>query len=288
MSNPPTQHPDRWCLACTNLGVRRDRRLAVHDVSLDVHPAECVSLVGPNGSGKTTLLLALLGILPPATGSVSLNGHDLARLPARKRGRFAAYVPQVLESVPAFRVYDIVAAGRHPHVSPLRALTGADHAVIRNALDRCGLSALADRPFNAISGGERQKTLIAAAIAQDPALMFLDEPNTALDPAYQIELVRILRDWHSAGRGLVLISHDLQLPAALGGRVVALREGRLVADGPADEILQPERLGTIYDASFQVATTADGARIVLPNWWHTPQPPAPRSTTPSQAPDNTK
>ena len=269
MNEAPLHAAPPWRLECEHLSVRRGRRLVVQDVTLALHPGQCVSIVGPNGSGKTTLLLALLGLLPPASGGVRLNGRDWGRLSARERGRFAAYVPQGLDRVPAFRVYDVVAGGRYPHVAAHGPLTVADHAAIRRALEQCGLTVLAERPLDAVSGGERQKTLIAAAMAQDPQMMFLDEPNAALDPGYQIELVRILRDWHRAGRGLLLVSHDLQLPAALGGRVVALREGRVAADGPADEVLVPDTLGAIYGARFGVVTTADGAQLVLPDWWRT-------------------
>jgi iron complex transport system ATP-binding protein len=264
MSKPRADKPHDWCLECAGLRVQRDGRAVVQDVTLSLHGGECVSLVGPNGSGKTTLLLALLGLLPPACGTIRLNGRELRAIPPRERGRFAAYVPQVLERAPAFRVYDVVAGGRFPHVGPMGPLSIADRAVIQNALSRCGLADLAERPFNAISGGERQKTLIAAAIAQEPQVMFLDEPNTALDPAYQRELVDILRDWHARGRGLLLISHDLQLPAALGGRVIALRQGRIAADGPAGDVLAPKVLDSVYGTEFAVVTAADGRRFILP------------------------
>lgn len=256
-----------WRLVCERLSIDLGTRRVVQDVSLALTPGECVSLVGPNGSGKTTLLRALLGLLPPTSGAVRLNGRDIRDLPPRARGRFAAYVPQIVDSLPAFRVHDVVAGGRFAHVPPLGSLRDADHAAVRRALKLCGLTPLADRPVDEISGGERQKTLIAAAIAQDPQLMFLDEPNTALDPGYQLDLVRILRGWNRSGRALLLISHDLQLPAALGGRVVALRGGRVAADGPAEEVLTVERLAEIYAAHFRVATTAADQPVVLPDWW---------------------
>ncbi len=264
-----------WRLQCRGLSVRRGKRVVVHDVDLSIEGGQLVSLIGPNGSGKTTLMLALLGLLPPEAGSVRLDGVEMHRLAARSRGRFAAYVPQFVERVPAFNIYDVVAGGRYPHVSPLRPLSSVDRQAVEQALAQCGLTELSHRPINAVSGGERQKALIAAAIAQDAHVMFLDEPNTALDPAYQVELVGLLRLWHAGGRGVVLISHELQLPAALGGRVVALRAGRVVADGPAQDILKPDRLTEIYDAGFETAATEDGRQIVLPNWWQNEQRPDP-------------
>lgn len=266
MSEAPAEKAAAWCLECRGLSLRRGGRLVVRDIDLTLRPGERLALVGPNGSGKTSLLLGLLGLLRPAAGSVQLDGREMFRLPARERGRFAAYVPQSLTGLPAFRVRDVVAGGRHPHVRPLARLSDADWQAVERALADCGLSALADRPLDTLSGGERQKTLIAAAIAQDPQVLMLDEPNTALDPAVQLELVRILRRWHSGGRGLVLISHDLELPAALGGRVVALREGRVAASGRTEEVLTPETLAAIYGARFGIARTPDGRRLPVPEW----------------------
>ena len=265
MTDPAhTQSPD--ALTCRQLAVQRGPRRVLHDISLEIGPADCLTLIGPNGSGKTTLMLALLGLLPPVAGSVRVGTRALRSLPARTRGRLLSYVPQVVERLPGFRVYDVIAAGRFPHVPPLQALHGEDLDAVQAALDACGLGPLAERPINALSGGERQKVLLAAAIAQDAQWMCLDEPNTALDPAHQVELVELLRGWHARGRGLILISHDLHLPAALGGRVVALRDGRVVADGPSEAVLEPTRLSAIYGTDFTVAQTPDGQRVVVPRW----------------------
>lgn len=256
----------QWTLACDAVRVRRGGREAIGGVSVRIAAGECVSVIGPNGCGKTTLLLALLGILKPAAGRVTLNGVPLGELSARRRGQFAAYVPQTVEHVPAFRVFDVAAGGRFPHLSPMRALSREDEAIVLGALERCGIAHLADRPANGISAGERQRAMLAAALAQDPQILFLDEPNTALDPAHQIDLLRLLREWRAAGRAMMLVSHDLQLPAMLGGRVLALRDGRIVADGSADELLRAARLGDVYGAEFEEITNRDGRRLVIPRW----------------------
>jgi iron complex transport system ATP-binding protein len=257
-----------WRLVCERLCVERGGRQILHDVDLEIETGQCVSLIGPNGSGKTTLMLTLLGLLSPASGSVRVDGREVGRLPPRVRGRFASYVPQTVERLPGFSIYEVVASGRFPHVAPLRPLSNADREHVEAALEMCGLTDLASRRIDSISGGERQKTLIAAAVAQDAQVMFLDEPNTALDPGYQIELVRLLQRWHTRRRGLVLISHELSLPAVLGGRVVALCEGRVVMDGDAEDTLTPDRLSEVYGAAFEVLETADGRRITVPKWWH--------------------
>lgn len=251
----------------TQLAVRRGGALVLQDADFALAGGECVSIVGPNGSGKTTLMLALLGLLPRAGGTVTFAGRDVGALTARERGCIAGYVPQGLGPLPAFTVYDVVAGGRYVHTAKRHTLSPADQAAIQAALETCGLTALATRPITGLSGGERQKAFLAAALAQDAWALALDEPNTALDPGYQLELVRILRDWTARGRALLVVSHDLQLPAALGGRIVALRGGRIVADGPADEILTVPRLTEIYGAQFGVVSTSDGRELVLPQWW---------------------
>jgi iron complex transport system ATP-binding protein len=258
---------NHWVLSCDRVCVSRDRRQVLRNVSFELRAGDCLSLIGPNGAGKTTLMLTLLGILRPAAGYIRLNGRDLAGLSARQRARLFSYVPQTIERIPAFTVYDVVAFARFPHVPTLHPLSAQDRSAIRHALEACNLTELARRPVNQLSGGERQKTLIAAAIAQDAQILCLDEPNTALDPAYQVELLQLFKSWHQRRRTLVLISHDLQLPGVLGGRAIALRGGRIVQDGPAEELLEPGVLTEIYGSKFETAETPRGHRLVVPNWW---------------------
>jgi iron complex transport system ATP-binding protein len=258
--------PQAWTLECSNLTVCRGGRVVLHDVNLTLRSGESLSLIGPNGAGKTTLMLAMLGLLRPAAGQVRLNGVPLHELAPRSRGRFAAYVPQVVERLSGFTVYQVVAGGRFPHLRPLRPLSAADRAAISRALRDCGLADLAGRPVHTLSGGERQKVLLAAAFAQDAQALFLDEPTTALDPAVQLDLARLLRNWLCRARSLVVISHDLQWPAIIGGRVVALKEGTIVADGPAGQVLDPGRLAQVYGAEFEHAQTASGTALIVPRW----------------------
>ncbi|MFN0137906.1 MAG: ABC transporter ATP-binding protein [Phycisphaerae bacterium] len=259
-------HAANWTLDARDVVVRRGERDALRGVSLTIRPGECVSIIGPNGAGKTTLILTLLGLMRPNSGSVTLANRRLHTLSARERGRFAAYVPQGLDRTPAFSVRDVVEGGRFPHLHALHPFSDADRAAVDEAISACGLVELAGRPVTEISAGERQKTLLAAAMAQQAQVVFLDEPSTALDPAYQIDLVTLLRSWQQSGRTVVIVSHDLQLPAALGGRVVALRDGSVVADGSVGEILQPDRLTDIFSATFQLARTADGREFLIPAW----------------------
>jgi len=255
-----------WRLDSRNVFVTAGWRSLIRDINLSIQAGECVSIIGPNGAGKTTLLLALMGIRRPTAGKIQFNRRDIRELSARERGRLFAYVPQTLEHAPELTVREVVAAARYPHVPAFRPLSAIDERIIDAALDRCGLSVLATRMLGQVSGGERQKTLLAAAIAQDARAQFLDEPDTALDPAHQIELVRLLRSLHAEGRTIVIVSHDLQFPAALPGRVIAMRDGTIAADGASCEILTAAALERIYNAPFQTAATADGRQVLLPKW----------------------
>lgn len=246
--------------------MRRGGRAVVDGVCAKVGPGERIAIIGPNGSGKTTLLRALLGLIPVDGGAVLRDGRRLDAYSAGARAQFAAYVPQSLPTIPAMEVVDVVAGGRFAHRASWTAYSREDRLAIEAAIERCGLAPFAGRTLDTLSGGERQKVLLAAALAQDPTLLVLDEPTTALDPAVQLEVARLLDDWQSGGRTLVVVSHDLQLPAVLGGRVLALQAGRLVADGSVGAVLTAERLEEIYAAPFRVVEI-DGRRIVVADWW---------------------
>ncbi len=261
----PTRRPVR--LRCDALAVRRGRRNILNDITLEILPGESVCLIGPNGAGKTSLLLTMLGLLPPGAGRVLWDDAPVTRLSARERGREASYVPQFIDSLPAFTVREIVASARYPHLALLAALTQADERIVERAIADCGLTHIAERPITQISGGERQRALLAAAIAQDAPLLFLDEPLAALDPGAQIDVIGLLHRLAEQGRTLILSAHDLTMAGAAARRIIALRDGRAVADGPAAAILTPARLSAIYDAPFELLENRAGRTFAVPRWW---------------------
>jgi len=255
-----------WRLRAEGLCVRRDGREVLRDVSLELASDETLSVIGPNGAGKTTLILALIGLLRCEARTLAWNENPVAALSARQRGRLAAYVPQSLERLPPFAVRDVVSAARFPHLSTFAPLSREDRRIVAEALTLTGVTELADRPVTQLSGGERQKVLLAAAIAQDAQLLVLDEPTTGLDPAYLSELVRVLGAWRARGRSVLIVSHDLNLARALGGRAIGLSAGRVVVDGPVADVTQPERLAEIFGAAFEFARTQGDRAVVVPVW----------------------
>jgi len=242
------------------LTVQRLGRPVLHDVSLRIESGQCVSVIGPNGVGKSTLMAALLDLVP-ASGQVRIDGTAIRELTRRQIARRVAYVPQFHDGYLGFRVRDVVEAGRYAHLDPLQSLYADDRHIqaVDEAVAACRIGPLLERSVDTLSGGERQKVWIAAALAQQTPALFLDEPATGLDPAHQAELIRIMRRCLARGNTLLVICHDLNLAITLGGRVIALREGTVFFDEPAAVMEDVDRLGQLFGTKFALHRGADGA-----------------------------
>ena len=238
----------------------------LHDVDLRVASGELVALVGPNGAGKSTLLRALAGLLP-ADGDAELLGRTVSAWSARERGQRLALVRQATDLTAAFTVRDIVALGRAPHLGWLARPGAADAARIDAALDAMGLRALAERQAPTLSGGEQQRTLLAQALAQDAAVLLLDEPTAHLDIRHQLDLLARIRRQSRQGRAVVAALHDLGLAARFADRIAVLSDGRLVADGPPRDVLTPALLHDVFGVRAEVTATESGPtlRYLLPD-----------------------
>ncbi len=236
------------------------------DLAFEVAPGECVAIIGPNGSGKSTLLKLLGGLLEPAAGTVALEGVNLARMTPRERARRTAVVLPEAPLLFNFSVLEVVLMGRAPHLG-LWGLEGkADYDAAHRALEDVGLGAFGDRPVHDLSSGERQRVMIARALAQEPRLLLLDEPTAFLDLKHGLAIHEILAELRR-GRGLtvVVVSHDLQLAARHADRLVLLQHGRIVADGPPEAVLTPERLAPVYETAVTVLRDPEtGAPLVIP------------------------
>ncbi|BBK36063.1 ABC transporter [Allostella sp. ATCC 35155] len=242
--------------------VRLDRRAAVADVSLAV-PAGCLmALIGPNGAGKTTLLRAVAGLAPHA-GRITVAGHDLAALTPAARARLMAYLPQRRDVAWGLAARDVVALGRLPHLGAGRRESEEDRAAIAAAMAAADVAALADRPVDRLSGGERARVLLARALAQAAPLLLADEPTAALDPYHQLQVMEVLRAEAEAGRAVVAVLHDLALAARFAHRVALMADGRLAAAGSPEDVLTEDRLAAVYRVAA-LAGTRDGARWILP------------------------
>ncbi len=226
---------------------------SLQGVSVAVERGSLTGLLGPNGGGKTTLLNLMAGVLKPDRGAVTLEGADVSAMPRRQLARRLAVVPQ--ETHPAFdyTVMEMVLMGRHPHLGAFALEGPHDIDIARDALAATGTEALADRAYMTLSGGEKQRVIIAGALAQSPDLLLLDEPTASLDLGYQLEVGSLLRRLNrERGVTMVLATHDLNLAAALCTGLVLLRGGRVLAQGATGEVLTPARVLDLYDVDADV------------------------------------
>jgi iron complex transport system ATP-binding protein len=228
------------------------QREVLHGINLAVAAGEFVGLLGPNGSGKSTLLKLLHGFFPPQTGTARLSGADLRKLTARQVARSVAVVPQESPDTFGFTVAERVLMGRHPFLGPFDFETEQDLAVAREAMQLTDTAQFAGRTLSEISGGERQRALIASALAQTPEILLLDEPTAMLDIKYQAQIIRLLRRLNRERRMTIIITlHDVNLAALSCRRLVVLKAGRLVHDGPPQEVLTEQRMADIYDVPLR-------------------------------------
>ncbi len=226
----------------------------LHGVSLDVARGDLVGVIGPNGSGKTTLLRLLGGLLPAASGRITIDGREVARMTRRDLARRIAIVPQETRLSFEYSVLEVVLMGRFPHLGPFELESPEDVTIARDALAATGTLALADRPYPTLSGGEKQRVIIAGALAQATDLMLLDEPTAALDPGYQIEIAALLRRLNAErGVTIVVATHDLNFAAGLCRDLLLLRGGRVLAVGPTGEVLTRESVRALYDVEAEVS-----------------------------------
>lgn len=220
---------------------------------MEIRDGERVALIGPNGSGKTTLLRLLSGFLRPDRGEVRLRGTPLTQYSRREVARRVAVVPQTLEVPFAFTVEELVLMGRTPYLSPWRGPGPKDAGIVRDAMERMGVSLLEDRPYPELSGGERQRAVLALALAQEPQILLLDEPTAHLDINHQVEVLDLIRSLNrEAGLTVAAAMHDLNLAALYFERLLLLQGGRIVADGPPEEVLQAEKIGRAFGAEVRI------------------------------------
>jgi iron complex transport system ATP-binding protein len=216
-------------------------------------------LLGPNGCGKTTLLRCVLGLARPLAGSAQVQGRDVQALAAAQRARLLAYVPQAAAAAFPFSVFDVVMMGRNVHLRFMADPDEADRAAVRMALERLQIGHLGTRRFDALSGGERQLTLLARALAQDAPLIVLDEPCASLDLGHQVEVLAALRALIADGRTVLMSSHLPEHALALDAQVLLIAGGRHHGPAPAAKAFTSAALSTLYGTPIEAATLSHGS-----------------------------
>lgn len=231
----------------------------LHGISANFAAGDFVALVGPNGAGKSTLLKVLAGLIRGYTGSVKFSGKLLSELKPRDLARRIAFVPQETHMVFPFTVSEIVMMGRLPHRTGGLFDSPRDIERTREAMALTDTSSLSAKPFTELSGGERQRVVLASALAQDPEVLLLDEPTVFLDLKHQIQFYDILERLNAERRiTIISVTHDVNLAARYARRMIAIRSGTFVADGPPDEVLTPQHLYEIFEITAAVFKRPDG------------------------------
>jgi iron complex transport system ATP-binding protein len=238
----------------------------LRDVDLVLAAGELVCVLGPNGAGKTTLLRVASGVLPATRGEVTLLGTPIASMARGDVARTLAVVEQTQELTMGFSVRDVVAMGRAPHQGAWMRPTDADERIVEDALARCDLTLLADRPANALSGGEQKRVAVARALAQEPKVLLLDEPGAFLDVRHQLELYELLAgEVKERALACMIVMHDLNVAAQFADRVVLVKDGAIVASGPVADVMTWRTLKETFDADLYCGVNElNGTRFFLP------------------------
>jgi iron complex transport system ATP-binding protein len=251
-------------LAATAVTAAYGARVVLRECSFAIGSGEIVAVVGPNGAGKSTLLRVLAGLLRPTTGAVALDDVDLATFSRAKLARRIAVVPQIFDTLFPFTVREVVALGRTARLGPLGRASFDDAAAVERAIDELELAPLASRRIDRLSGGERQRAVLAMALAQETAVLLLDEPTVHLDPGHQLATLDLLREL-AARRQLAVcaVLHDLNLASAFASRIAALADGRVVREGTPLEVLSSDLVRAVFGDGLEVVAR-DGHPAVLP------------------------
>jgi ABC-type cobalamin/Fe3+-siderophores transport system ATPase subunit len=245
-------------LSANGLTVVRGRRRILEAASLTLMPGALTAIVGPNGSGKSTLLRTLAGIWQPVSGSVTLDGRPVAGLSRRDIARQLSFLPQDTRCDFAFTVDEIVTMGRYPHRGRFTPQAKRDRDAIDEAIATCDLQDLRSRTLDRLSGGERQRVAIARCLAAEPSILLLDEPTAHLDVEHALTVLTVCRRLATAGATVVVAMHDLATALRAADRAVLMHCGRIVASGPARDILTPSHCREVFAVDAEVLTTTDG------------------------------
>lgn len=242
------------------------RGLAIEDVSICAGRGEFIGLIGPNGSGKSTLLKCLCRAVRPKRGAVLIDGKDISEMTCRERALRAAVVGQENELLFDFSVRDIVAMGRSPHKRLFDRDTAGDERIIAHALEHVGMERDAHRRYSCLSGGEKQRVLIARAIAQETDSLILDEPTNHLDVACQLDIFNFVK---RLSLTVVAAIHDLNMASLCCDRIYVMKEGKIFCEGKPEEIITSALIREVYGVTAEAAphpATGKPAVVYLPEW----------------------
>ncbi|WP_323449114.1 ABC transporter ATP-binding protein [Streptomyces yaizuensis] len=260
---PPATGPD---LRATGLRLAYDNRVVVDGLDVAIPSGRITAIVGANACGKSTLLRALARLLTPAAGAVHLDGRALHAIPTRELAQRLGILPQTPVAPEGLTVIDLVGRGRSPHQTWWRQWSSGDERAVHEALRATGMTDLADRPVDELSGGQRQRAWIAMAVAQGTPVLLLDEPTTYLDLAHQIDVLDLVTDLNrTQDRTVVMVLHDLNQACRYADHVIAMKSGRIVAEGDPVEVITAPLVEEVFGLRCRIAPDpVSGTPMIIP------------------------
>ena len=238
-----------------NLRAGYPDKIIFKNLDLSFSPKEFVSIIGPNGSGKSTLLKLITGFLPKEKGEIEISGKQVEKWEAQELAKLITYIPQENFIQYNFTVEEIILMGRYPFITIWQDYSRSDKAIVEQIINELGLHELRHKYINQLSGGEKQRTLIGRAIAQDTQYILLDETFSNLDINHQIETLNILKTLHrEKGKSIIMVSHNINLSANYSQRLIAIKEGEVVADGTPLEVITTDNLYKLFNIKLGVVT----------------------------------
>lgn len=252
-------------LSAQQIDLAYDGKAIIESLDLHIPPGQITALVGPNGCGKSTLLRGLSRLLKPRRGAVLLDGKAIHTLSTKELAKQIGVLPQSPVAPEGLTVYELVAQGRYPHQRWFQQWSERDEQLVQESLDITGMAEFAARPLETLSGGQRQRAWIAMALAQQTEILLLDEPTTFLDLAYQLEVLDLLHDLNEQGRTVVMVLHDLNQACRYAHHLVAMREGRIVAQGAPADVMTEEMVGKVFRLACRIASDpVTGSPLCVP------------------------
>lgn len=245
-------------LRAHDIRIDYQKKTVIDALHINIPVGKITVLVGPNGSGKSTLLKALTRVMSPSRGQVLLDDRDIFSIPSKQLAKQLSFLPQGPIAPEGITVRNLVSYGRYPHQSLLGNLTSEDQKIIDQAIATTGLSALAMRHLDELSGGQRQKAWIAMTIAQQSQIIFLDEPTTYLDIVHQIDVLNLLQQLNQQHQHtVVMVLHDLNLAARYADHLIAMKEGKIMAEGDSHQIVSANVLQQVFGIEAHIFTDPD-------------------------------
>ncbi|GAB2801068.1 ABC transporter ATP-binding protein [Halomonas shantousis] len=259
-------------LSAQELSLSYGRTSVIEGLDIELPVGQVTAIVGPNGCGKSTLLAGLARLHTPAAGAVLLDGRDIQRLPSRELARRLALLPQETHAPEGLTVAELIRFGRQPHQGWLRQWSAEDRRVVDDAIAAADLEGFAERPLEAMSGGQRQRAWIAMAIAQQTPLLLLDEPTSALDLGHQVEVFELIRTLAATGKTIVMVVHDLVSACRYADHLVAMHAGNVVAEGAPRQVVTADLVRRLYGIHCTLLADPVTGSPILTNMRRTADP----------------